>query len=48
MDEALLRSPEELQKELEEHGRKVGVFNKVLGGTCVTDFVCPTRIVEHR
>ncbi|MDH4616591.1 site-specific integrase [Brevibacillus sp. AY1] len=44
IDEAILRSPEELQKELEEHNSKVGVFNKVLGGTCVTDYVCPTKM----
>lgn len=44
LDEALLRSPEELQKELEEHNNKVGAFNKVLGGTCVTDYVCPTKM----
>ncbi|MCM3342573.1 hypothetical protein M3650_29110 [Paenibacillus sp. MER TA 81-3] len=23
---------------------KVGVFNKVLGDTCVTDYVCPTKM----
>jgi hypothetical protein len=44
IDEAILRNPEELQKELEEHNSKVGVFNKVLGGTCVTDYVCPTKM----
>ncbi|QRG67402.1 site-specific integrase [Brevibacillus choshinensis] len=44
IDEAIIRSPEELQKELEEHNSKVGVFNKVLGGTCVTDYVCPTKM----
>lgn len=44
VDEAFLRSPEELQKEFEAHKEKVGVFNKVLGGTCVTDFVCPTKM----
>lgn len=44
MDEALLRSPEELHREFEEHSKKVGVFNKVLGGTCVTDFVCPIKM----
>lgn len=44
VDEAMLRSPEELQKEFEAHKRKVGVFNKVLGGICVTDFVCPTKM----
>jgi hypothetical protein len=44
VDEALLRSPLELQKEFEEHNKKVGVFNKVLGGICITDFVCPTKM----
>jgi hypothetical protein len=44
LDEAVLRSPEELQQELEEYKEKVGVFNNVLGGTCVTDFVCPTKM----
>lgn len=44
IDEAILRSPEELRRELEEHNSKVGVFNKVLGGTCVTDYVCPTKM----
>lgn len=44
LDEVVLRSPEELQKELEEYKEKVGVFNNVLGGTCVTDFVCPTKM----
>jgi hypothetical protein len=44
VDESILRSPEELQKEFEAHKEKVGVFNKVLGGTCVTDFVCPTKM----
>ncbi|MFC0472492.1 site-specific integrase [Halalkalibacter kiskunsagensis] len=44
VDEAVLRSPEELQQELEEYKEKVGVFNNVLGGTCVTDFVCPTKM----
>ncbi|MDA1538311.1 site-specific integrase [Bacillus cereus group sp. TH244-1LC] len=44
VDDALLRSPEELQKELKEYSEKVGVFNKVLGGTCVTDYVCPTKM----
>ncbi|MDF1997325.1 site-specific integrase [Peribacillus frigoritolerans] len=44
LDDALLRSPKELQKELEKYSEKVGVFNKVLGGTCVTDSVCPTKM----
>lgn len=44
LDEVLLRSPEDLQKELKEYSVKVGVFNKVLGGTCITDFVCPTKM----
>jgi hypothetical protein len=44
LDEVVLRSPEELQKELEEYKEKVGVFNNVLGGTCVTNFVCPTKM----
>lgn len=44
LDEALLRSPKELQQELDEYNEKVGVFNKVLGGTCVTDYVCPTKM----
>lgn len=44
IDEAVLRSPEELEKELEEYQEKVGVFNNVLGGTCVTDNVCPIKM----
>lgn len=44
IDEAILRSPKELQKELEGHNSKVGVFNKVLGGTCITDYVCPSKM----
>lgn len=44
IDEAYLRSPTELQKEYDAHAEKVGVFNKVLGGTCVTDYVCPTKM----
>ena len=31
-------------KELTEYSEKVGVFNNVLGGTCVTDYVCPTKM----
>lgn len=44
LDEAILRSPEELQQEWEEHKAKVGVYNNVLGGTCVTDKVCPVKM----
>ena len=44
LDEALTRTPETLEKELEEHKEKVGVFNNVLGGTCVTDSVCPSKM----
>lgn len=44
VDEAILRSPKELQQELEEHKQQVGVLNQVLGGTCVTNFVCPTKM----
>lgn len=44
LDEAVLRSPKELEKELEEYKQQVGVFNNVLGGTCVTAFVCPTKM----
>lgn len=44
IDDAYLRSPKELQQQFDEHAEKVGVYNKVLGGTCVTDFVCPTKM----
>lgn len=44
LDEAVLRNPEELEKELEEYNEKVGVFNNVLGGACVTDHVCPIKM----
>lgn len=44
IDDAYLRSPQELQRELDDYMGKVGVFNKVLGGTCVTDYVCPTKM----
>ena len=44
LDEAILRSPKELQREWEEHKAKVGVYNNVLGGTCVTDKVCPVKM----
>lgn len=43
-DDAYLRSPKELQHQFDEHAEKVGVYNKVLGDTCVTDFVCPTNM----
>ena len=44
IDDAYLRSPKELQQQFDVHAEKVGVYNKVLGGTCVTDFVCPTKM----
>lgn len=44
LDEAVLRNPKELEKELEEYKEKVGVFNNVIGGTCVTDYVCPIKM----
>lgn len=44
LDEAVLRSPEGLQKEWEKHQAEVGVYNNVLGGTCVTNAVCPTKM----
>ena len=44
LDEAVLRSPEELEKEIEEYKEKVGVFNNVVGGTCVTDHLCPIKM----
>ncbi|MEK4170587.1 site-specific integrase [Lysinibacillus sp. FSL L8-0312] len=44
IDDVYLRSPQELQKEFDAHAEKVGVFNKVLGGTCVTDYICPTKM----
>lgn len=44
LDEAVLRNPEELEKELKEYKDKVGIFNNVLGGTCVTDHVCPIKM----
>nr|WP_318241030.1 site-specific integrase [Ureibacillus galli] len=44
LDEAVLRNPEELEKEIEEYKEKVGVFNDVLGGACVTDHVCPIKM----
>ena len=44
LDDAVLRNPEELEKELEEYKEKVGVFNNVIGGTCVTNHVCPIKM----
>lgn len=44
LDEAVLRNPEELEKEIEEYKEKVGLFNNVLGGACVTDHVCPIKM----
>lgn len=44
LDEAILRSHEELQREWEKYKAKVGVYNNVLGGTCVTDKVCPVKM----
>ncbi|MDD9311561.1 site-specific integrase [Cytobacillus firmus] len=44
IDESVLRNPEELEKELEEYKEKVGVFNNVIGGTCVTDHICPIKM----
>jgi len=44
LDEAVLRNPEELEKELQEYKQQVGVFNNVLGGTCVTAYVCPIKM----
>lgn len=44
IDEAVLRNPEELEERLEEYKQQVGVFNNVLGGTCVTDYVCPIKM----
>ncbi|MED3729005.1 site-specific integrase [Priestia filamentosa] len=44
IDEAVLRRPEELESALKEHKEKVGVFNNVLGGVCVTDHVCPIKM----
>ena len=44
LDEAILRSPEELQREWEEYKAKVGAYNNVIGGTCVTDKVCPVKM----
>lgn len=44
LDEAILRSPDELEKEFEEYKEKVGVFNNVVGGVCVTDHICPINM----
>ncbi|GAB1790306.1 hypothetical protein PMEGAPR54_30760 [Priestia megaterium] len=44
IDEAVLRNPKELESALEEYKDKVGVFNNVIGGTCVTDRVCPIKM----
>lgn len=44
IDDVYIRSPQELQKEFDVYAEKVGVFNKVLGGTCVTDYVCPVKM----
>lgn len=44
LDEAVLRSPEELEKHIEEYKEKVGVFNNVVGGVCVTNHVCPIKM----
>ncbi|KEZ49898.1 tyrosine-type recombinase/integrase [Metabacillus indicus] len=44
IDETVLRNPEELEKELEDYKEKVGVFNNVIGGTCVTNHVCPIKM----
>ncbi len=44
LDEAVLRNPEELEKALQEYKQQVGVFNNVLGGTCVTAYVCPIKM----
>lgn len=44
IDEAVTRDPEGLEKVLEEQKEKVGVFNNVIGGVCVTDYVCPIKM----
>ncbi|MGE7998908.1 site-specific integrase [Lysinibacillus sp. NPDC093190] len=44
LDEAILRSPKELQKEFREYKENVGVLNNVIGGVCVTNMVCPTKM----
>lgn len=44
LDEAILRSPEELQQEFNEYKEKVGILNNVIGGVCVTNSVCPVKM----
>lgn len=44
LDEAVLRSPEELQREFNEYKESVGVLNNVIGGVCVTKMVCPIKM----
>ncbi|MGN7300578.1 site-specific integrase [Ferdinandcohnia sp. SAFN-114] len=44
IDDAVLRNPNELQQELNDYKEKVGVFNNVLGGVCVTNMVCPVKM----
>ncbi|WP_410255504.1 site-specific integrase [Bacillus cereus] len=44
IDEVVYRNPEELEKELEKYKENVGVFNNVVGGTCVTKHVCPIKM----
>ncbi|WP_205169982.1 site-specific integrase [Bacillus pakistanensis] len=44
LDEAILRSPKELQDQWVEYQEKVGIFNNVLGGICVEDAVCPIKM----
>ncbi|MGA3601641.1 site-specific integrase [Lysinibacillus agricola] len=44
IDEAILRSPEDLQQEYREYKENVGVLNNVIGGVCVTNMVCPTKM----
>ncbi|MFP3326447.1 site-specific integrase, partial [Planococcus sp. SIMBA_160] len=44
IDEVVYRNPEELEKELEKDKENVGIFNNVVGGTCVTKPVCPIKM----
>ncbi|MFJ7732824.1 hypothetical protein ACIQXF_13115 [Lysinibacillus sp. NPDC097231] len=44
IDEAVLRSPKELQQEFREYKENVGVLNNVIVGVCVTNMVCPTKM----
>lgn len=44
IDEAVLRNPEDLEKDLAEYKEKVGVFNNVIGGACVTSEICPIKM----